>query len=143
MFTLEHQVRVFVFQVLNAHVQYLLLRQRPVMEWPFGPVVGAIGPAEHMHEAVVREVAEETGIRRPLHVFDLARPAKELFGDIGLVEWSFAYQAGTPANPVHRIKPGPKVADFAWLSFEQAFQRIGRRRDRESLVKLQLHLQQN
>ena len=59
------------------------------------------------------------------------------------MEWNFAYQAGTPSNPVSRIKPGPKVGDFAWLGFEEAFQRIGTPEDRDTLVKLQLHLHQN
>ncbi|MEM7199292.1 MAG: NUDIX domain-containing protein [Planctomycetota bacterium] len=143
MFNLEHHVRVFVFQVLEQHVQYLLLRQKPVAEWPLGPVVGAIAPDEHLQDAVVREVAEETGIHRPLHVIDLSRQTKELFGDMGMVEWNFAYQAGTPSSPIHRITPGPLVGDFAWLGFEEAFQKIGRARDRETLVKLQLHLHQN
>lgn len=143
MFELDHHVRVFVFQVLENQIEYLLLRQKPVAEWPLGPVVGQITPADHLKDAVVREVAEDTGIARPLHLFDLAQPNKELFGDMGLVEWNFAYQAGGPSAPVGRITPGPKVGDFAWLGFEEAFQRIGTSQDRDTLVKLQLHLHQN
>jgi 8-oxo-dGTP pyrophosphatase MutT (NUDIX family) len=140
MLQLEHHVRVFVFQVLDQEVQYLLLRQKPVTEWPLGPVVGTIEPCEHMQDAVVREVREETGIRKPLHVIDLQRPTKEIFGDCGLVEWHFAYQAGTPGRPVPALHPGPRVGEFAWLSFEEAFRRIEATTDRESLVKLQLRL---
>lgn len=29
MFNLEHRVRIFVFQVLDRRVEYLLLRQKP------------------------------------------------------------------------------------------------------------------
>ncbi|MFM1871049.1 MAG: hypothetical protein RL398_471, partial [Planctomycetota bacterium] len=36
MFNLEHRVRIFVFQVLDRRVEYLLLRQRPREEWPLG-----------------------------------------------------------------------------------------------------------
>ena len=43
MFALQHRVRVFVFQVLEREVQYLLLRQKPLREWHLGPVVGAVG----------------------------------------------------------------------------------------------------
>lgn len=143
MFTLEHHVRVFVFQVLEREIQYLLLRHKPVVEWPLGPVVGAVGTAEHMRDAVVREVREDTGIRTPHHVIDLAPPSKELFGDIGLVEWSFAYQAGTPTSPSGALAPAPDVGEIVWMSFEEAFRRVESAQDRDILVRLQLHLHQN
>jgi 8-oxo-dGTP pyrophosphatase MutT (NUDIX family) len=140
MFALEHHVRVFVFQVLEREIQYLLLRHKPVAEWPLGPIVGAIAPDEHLRDAVVREVREGTGIHKPLHVIDLSHPTKELFGDVGLVEWHFAYQAGTPTRPIREVTPGPRVGEIAWMSFEDAFRRIETSDDRESLVKLQLKL---
>jgi 8-oxo-dGTP pyrophosphatase MutT (NUDIX family) len=141
MFALEHRVRVFVFQVLEQDVRYLLLRQKPRNEWPLGPVIGAIGIGEQIEDAVRREVEAETGIQRPVHILEIAKPHTELFGDVGLVEWPFAYQAGTPHDPTPTIRPGPQIGEFAWLSFEAAFQRIGSQSDRDDLVKLQLHLQ--
>ena len=141
MFALEHNVRVFVFQVLENEVQYLLLRQKPRAEWPFGPVVGAVGVAEQLQDAIVREVGVETGIRKPFHIIDLLEPTKELFGDVGLVEWPFAYQAGTPTSPIRVLTPGPMIGEFAWLRFERAFQLAENPRDRDALVRLQLHLQ--
>jgi ADP-ribose pyrophosphatase YjhB (NUDIX family) len=140
MFALEHHIRVFVFQVLEREIQYLLLRHKPAAEWPLGPVVGAIAPDERLRDAVVREVREDTGIHKPLHVIDLSCPTKELFGDVGLVEWHFAYQAGTPSRPIREVTPGPKVGEIAWMSFEDAFRRIETSDDRESLVKLQVKL---
>ncbi len=140
MFALEHQIRVFVFQVLDREVQYLMVRQKPAAEWPLGPVVGSIGPAEHMQEAVVREVREDTGIRKPLHLIDLSRPTKELFGDMGVVEWHYAYQAGTPHRPVPEVTPGPRVGELSWMNFEEAFRRIETTEDRDTLVSLQLRL---
>lgn len=140
MFALEHRVRVFVFQILESEVRYLLLRQKPAAEWPLGPVIGKVGLHEHLIDAAVREVREETGIRRPHHIMDLSEPSKELFGDIGLVEWPFAYQAGTADRPVDRVTPGPNVGEFLWLDFEQAFQRIESNRDRDALVRLKLDI---
>ena len=102
MFSLEHHVRVFVFQILEREIQYLLVRQKPTAEWPLGPVVGPIGPDEHIQDAVLREVREDTGIRKPLHMLELAKPSKELYGDCGLIQWPFAYQAGTPSQPSTR-----------------------------------------
>lgn len=141
MFALEHRVRVFVFQVVENGVEYLLLRLKPRTEWPLGPVIGAVEPGEKFRDAVVREVMAETGLRRPVHLHELAAPSKELFGEMGLVEWPFAYQAGTPSAPVTSLVPGPMVGEMAWMGFEEAYRRIETTMDRDALVRLQLSLQ--
>lgn len=140
MLSLQHRVRVFVFQFMDTEVRYLLLRQKPLAEWPLAPVIGGVGVAEHMQDAIVREVAEETGFRHPQHIIDLADPGKELFGDIGLVEWPFAYQAGSPGQPLQEVAPGPKIGEYVWLGFEAAFKALDTPLDRGALVKLQLNL---
>lgn len=141
MFQLEHRVRVFVFQVLDQGVEYLLLRQKPRTEWGLGPVVGAVEPGEKFHDAVVRGVHAGTGLRRPIHLLELAAPQKELFGEVGLVEWPFAYQAGSPQAPVAELTPGPSIGELTWLRFEEAYTAIEAPPDREALVRLQLSLQ--
>ena len=140
MFALQHRIRVFVFRFDGPDARFLLLRHRPRTEWPLGPVVGPVGPGDHLREAVVREVQEETGIARPHLVLDLAEPAKDLFGDCGLIEWPFAYQAGTPDQPEPAITPGPRVGECAWMDFEAAFQSVESQRDRDALVRLRLRL---
>ena len=84
----------------QVRVEYLLLRQKPREEWPLGPVVGAVTPGEKLEDAIRRQVHAETGLRRPVHLLDLKQPQKELFGDLGVVEWPFAWQAGTPSEPM-------------------------------------------
>ena len=76
-----------------------------------------------------------------MHLTELATPQKELFGEVGLVEWPFAWQAGTPAEPVLSLTPGPMVGEFVWLRFEAAYRRIEIAHDRDALVRLQLSLQ--
>jgi ADP-ribose pyrophosphatase YjhB (NUDIX family) len=141
MFSLEHRVRVFVFQVLDRRVEFLLLRQKPREEWPLGPVVGVVTPGEKIEQAVHREVHAETGLRRPVHLMELLAPQKELFGDLGLVEWPFAWQAGTPSDPVPTLRPGPMVGELQWFGFEDAFRSLELPTDRDALVRLQLSLQ--
>lgn len=141
MFNLEHRVRIFVFQVLDRRVEYLLLRQKPREEWPLGPVVGAVTPGEQLEQAIRREVHREIGLRRPIHLLELATPQRELFGDLGLVEWPYAWQAGTPSEPVGALRPGPMVGEVQWLGFEAAFGQLELAGDREALVRLQTALQ--
>jgi len=142
MLNLEHRVRVYVFQLGEDGPRYLWLRPKPSAEWPLVPVVGAVGLHEHLQDTIVREVREETGIEKPLHVIDLRKPSKELFGDMGLVEWPFAYQAGAPHQAIPRVVPGPKIGEFHWLDFERAYRDVEGKQDRENLVQLQIRLQQ-
>lgn len=141
MFSLEHRIRVFVFQVFDRRVEFLLLRHKPLEEWPLGPVIGPVTPGEKLEEAIHREVLAETGLKRPVHLKELAQPQKELFGDLGVVEWPFAWQAGTPTEPVGEINPGPMIGELQWLPFDQAFQQLESDEDRGALVRLQLSLQ--
>lgn len=141
MFSLEHRVRVFVFQVLDHRVEFLLLRHKPREEWPMGPVIGPVTPGEKLEDAIHREVLAEIGLKRPVHLQELMQPQKELFGDLGIVEWPFAWQAGTPTEPVQELHPGPMIGELHWLSFEQAFQQLENDGDRGALVRLQLSLQ--
>ena len=141
MFSLEHRVRVFVFQVLDRRIEFLLLRHKPLEEWPLGPVVGPVTPGEQLEQAIHREVQAETGLRRPVHLQELAQPSKELFGDIGVVEWPYAWQAGTPTTPVTELTPGPMIGELQWLPFDEAFQQLESGADRDALVRLQVGLQ--
>lgn len=140
MFSLDHRVRVFVFQVLDHRVEYLLLRHKPREEWPMGPVIGPVTPGEKIEEAIHREVHAETGLKRPVHLKELMQPQKELFGDLGVVEWPYAWQAGTPTEPVHKLRPGPMIGELHWLPFDQAFHQLENNCDRDALVRLQLSL---
>lgn len=141
MFNLEHRVRIFVFQVLDRRVEYLLLRQKPREEWPLGPVIGPVNAGEKLEEAIRREVHAEIGLRRPIHLLELASPQREVYGDLGLVEWPYAWQAGTPSEPVGALRPGPMVGEVQWLGFEAAYHHLENGADRDALVRLQLALQ--
>lgn len=138
MLSLEHRIRVFVFQVLPEQVQFLLLRHKPTSEWPLGPVVGSLDPAEQLRDSAIRGVAEETGITHPVEVLELSQPEKHLFGDLGYIEWPMAYQAGTPDRPAADLQPGPKVGEIGWMGFQDAFREVEHPADREALVRLQL-----
>lgn len=140
MISLNHRVRVFVFGFDGHDPRFLLVRHRPRAEWPLGPVLGPVGLGDHLEDAIQRGVAEETGLSRPHQLLPLADPQKDVFGDVGLIEWPYAYQAGVPDQPGPAVRPGPTVGEFAWLNFEQAYEAVGYRRDREALLRLRLRL---
>ena len=103
--------------------------------------MGPVTPGEKLEEAIRREVHAEIGLRRPVHLQELAQPSKELFGDVGVVEWPYAWQAGTPDAPITDLKPGPMIGELHWMPFDEAFQQLEIGTDREALVRLQLGLQ--
>ncbi|MGE0143383.1 MAG: NUDIX hydrolase [Planctomycetota bacterium] len=140
MFMLDHRVRVFVYHFLGSDPRYLLLRQKPRAEWPLGPVIGVVGVDEHLEDTVVREVAAETGLCRAEQIVDLSEPTKDLFGEVGLVEWPFAFHVASSGDRPIELVPGPMVGEWAWMGFEEAFQSIESRRDRDALVRLRLRL---
>ncbi len=135
---LKHRVRVFVFQYAEKRLNYLLLRKRPRVEHDFGPVRGGVELDEHLQDAVLREVREETGLLRPAHLIDLDHTSTRVFGDEGLVHWEFGYQAPNRAEAA--IHPGPQIAESLWLGFERAFEALENPDDRAALVRLQMHL---
>ena len=88
-----------------------------------------------------QQVRKRLAICRPVHLIELAAPQSELFGDLGVCEWPFAWQAGTPTQPAYGLRPGPMVGELHWLGFEQAYQQLESPADRDALVRLQLTLQ--
>ena len=77
----------------------------------------------------------------PFTCLELDQPSKELFGEgVGIIDWPFGYQAGTPAAPVNQIRPGPGVGEARWMAFENAFRSVENDIDRDVLVRLQLEL---
>ncbi|MEZ5988557.1 MAG: NUDIX hydrolase [Planctomycetota bacterium] len=135
---LDHKVRVFVFRHDGVQVDYLLLRRRPLVEHGFGPIRGIVGLDEHLEDAVIREVREETGLVRPTHLIDLEHVSRLFFGDDGLVEWGFAWQA--PSGDLE-IRPGPDIAESLWTGFDHAFETLELPEDRETLVRLRMMLE--
>lgn len=137
---LSHEIRVFVFRYAEGRPDFLLLRHRPRAENELGPVHGPVEISEHLRDAVIREVREETGLIRPAHLIDLDHTSKLVVGDEGLIQWEFGYQAPS-ADVDTRLAPGPAVVETCWLPFERAFQRLPSAEDRSALVRLQMLLQ--
>lgn len=136
---LHHTVRVFVFRFEERQPRFLLLRHEPRHENALGPVQGLVGIAEHLEEAVMREVAEETGLRRPSHLIDLEHYERLIVGDEGVVAWEFGYETAHSARePL--IVPGPKIVESIWAGFDEAFHTLEMPADRDALVRLQMRI---
>ena len=139
-FSLDHKVNVFVFRFEEQHVHFLLLRKHPRIEHNIGPVKGLVAVDEHLRDAVLREVREETGLLHPLHSIDLQHSSKFMLGDQGLIEWEFGYHA-PPKRELCDISPSEEIAEIVWARFDKAFATLECEADREALVRLQMMLQ--
>ncbi len=137
---ISHKVRVYVFRWDENRLRFLLLRKNPPQENVLGPVCGPVGLDEHLPEAAVREVREETGLVEPVHLIDLQHANRLVIGDEGLVEWEFGYQARSDADE-KRLSPGPDVSDLFWLDFDQAYARLEAAEDRTGIIRLRMRLQ--
>ncbi len=132
MYELSHRVRVFVFSFKAARAQYLLLRSGHGIESFWTPLHGPIGFAEKVEMAVAREVADETGLGRPVELIDLDLTSQVVLGDERVIEWSFGCRAGGSDEP----RLDARWSEYRWADVEQAFPALELEGDRAALIRL-------
>ncbi len=114
----ERACGAVVYRVKDGAVEYLLIRQHNEV-WGFPK--GHMEPGEHEHETALREIAEETGLQVTLEpgfreVVNYVIPE----GRRKWVTWFLARAA--PEESV-RVQAA-EIAEFAWLPFSEARERI-------------------
>ena len=110
-----------------ADLEVLLVRSARWGDWSWPK--GKIEPGETLPECAVREVTEETGVRprlgRPLPSVGYILPDGR--------DKTVAYWAATPVDSLAateaRTADADEIADVAWLSVEEARQRLSRESD--------------
>ncbi len=130
---LRHEVNVFVYRCAPDGPEYLLLRPRPASDSLWRPVVKPIQYHQDLRAAAVTAVHAEIGL---VSAFDLQCPAlgvEEDVGDLHLVGWPVGFRL---RNARAAVSPPKELAEFGWMSFNQALHTIGLSVHRQNLLQL-------
>lgn len=130
---LQHRVKVFVFRYRERSPDYLLLRSSQGIESFWTPVHGAIGFGEKLETAIRREVADDTGIRRPEELIDLQMTSRWTLGDEEIIEWNFGFRA---VPQVGDVSLDDRWAEFRWADFATAYPSLELEPDRAAIMRL-------
>lgn len=131
---LSHRVRVFVYRYEERRPRYLLLRSGQGIESFWTPLHGPIGFGEKLESAIRREVADDTGLGRPLDLIDLQMPSRWVVGDEQVIEWNFGFQAIPEAEDLRLDTQ--RWVDFRWAEFPEAYPRLELEFDRAAIMRL-------
>ena len=132
-----HCVRVFVFRNTGPGIEYLVVRQAPLVESFWTPVHGVMRPDESIFQAAVRNVGERVGLEAPRQIVDLQLATHIQVGDLEEVDWSVGYRAGDRAVD---LRPDERLADLRWLDFDSSYRNLELEEDRRSIMRLHFSL---
>ncbi len=117
------KVEVVIFRFVNGSYEYLLLKRIASRGGFWQPVTGGLEEGEELHDAIVREVREETGIARikriinDVHQFTLED--KKHFTE---------YVFGAEINADEKITFDKNIYEehdaHRWCSFDKAMQML-------------------
>jgi len=130
---LQHRVKVFVFRYRVGAPDYLLLRGSQGIESFWTPVHGAIGFGEKVETAIRREVASDTGIKRPEELIDLHMTSRWLLGDEEVIEWNFGFRA---VPQIGQVALDERWSEFQWANFATAYPSLELEPDRAAIMRL-------
>lgn len=121
------QVHIYRWDMGKEAPVFLLLRRGPQRNFIWQPVTGKVEPGESFDEAALREVEEETGI---CAVRDLASVGECQFVKDGMQvrEMVFACEV-SPSQ----VALSPEHVECAWLSAQEAFERLFYETNRQGL----------
>lgn len=123
-----------VYRRQAEELEFLILRRVPNDGGFWQPITGAIEVQETAREAMLREVAEETGLREHIHVSEV---------EVHRQEWGDEIIAGEDVVFAVEVAPDSSVninADehdaHEWLPLEQAIARVKHDGNKISLQKV-------
>ncbi len=112
------QVHIYRWDMGAKAPIFLLLRRGPQKDLIWQPVTGKVEPSESFDHAAAREVEEETGITA---VRDLALVGECAFVKDGVPVREMIYACEVSPS---EIKLSPEHVECAWLSAQDAFDRL-------------------
>lgn len=116
-------VDTYVYRVVNARVQFLVVRRHPdvAMGDTWQSIHGKIVPGESALDAAVREIADSTGIEPDrMYTADYISQFYDHITDTIVLAPTFA--ARVPANAKPRLSS--EYCDYAWCDLEETTGRL-------------------
>lgn len=133
-----HRVKLFVFRLVQARPDYLLVKSNQGQEGCWGPVHGPLGFGEKLESAIRREALDELGIARPLELIDLQMTHRWLLGDEDVIEWNYAMRAQPQTT---QLRLDRRWSGFRWVEFGEAYPQLELDSDRAAILRLHTMLQ--
>ncbi len=131
---MRNKVQVIVFRKNNGNIEFLLLRRIPKKGRFWQPVTGGIEERETKKEAVIREVREETGVKKIIKIIEKVYHLK-LEGD-GSDEYVFGVEILPDANISLKENIYPEHDKYKWYKFEKALSMLRWPGNKEGLRRL-------
>lgn len=113
-----HCILAFIYQIPeNSEPVYLLLKRTPQLGGYWQPVTGFVEQNESKSQAALREIEEETGLKKPLHILDID------------FSFSFKMENGGARCDVDviavevehtRVELSLEHTDYRWLGYQKA-----------------------
>lgn len=116
-------VDTYVFRVVNARVQFLVVRRHPdvAMGDTWQAIHGKIDPGETALQAALREIAERTGLQpEQMYTADYISQFYDHVTDSIVLAPTFAARVSPSAKP----RLTAEYSDYAWCDLEETTGRL-------------------
>jgi hypothetical protein len=131
---LEQRLSIYVYRVVRDVPEYLVVRPRPRVEFPWSPIGATLQPSDTLETATLHRMRE--GFRAPLpsRWIDLELCDHFAVGDLGLVDWAVGYGVAGAWEPAE----DPTLEEVRWRPLLSAFRLFETESSRRALLRLHL-----
>jgi dihydroneopterin triphosphate diphosphatase len=131
---MRNKVEAIIFRKNKANIEFLMLRRTKMRGGFWQPVTGGIEQGENEKEAVMREIMEETGIKKIIRIIERVYHY-HLEGD-DADEYVFGVEISPDAEIFLDKNIYPEHDEYKWCKFEKALSLLKWPGNKEGLKKL-------
>lgn len=124
------KVEGIIYKLNHGDIKILLLKRIKKDGGFWQPITGTVNDGEKIKACLIREIKEESGIESYIKIID----------DIYFFEWKnsknetrIEYVFGIEVKDDVEVKLSEEHDDYAWYSFEDAFNKLGKENNKKAL----------